>query len=123
MGKKGYLYFISDCAEHIKIGVTDSINRRIKQLQTGNAQELYLVHYVVLNSPRDAYELEALLHRSMEKHKVKNEWYRKRPVMKMLRHNWIHVGNYRFRGLGYPIWKIAGYIIAVSVMLIFLYFT
>ena len=115
MSKKVYLYFISDGNDHIKIGVTDSIDRRMKQLQTGNAQDLELVHYVVLASSRDAFELETLLHREMEEYNVKNEWYQKKPVMKLLQHNWIHIGNYKFRGLGYPLWKtVLSFAVAVA---------
>lgn len=118
MGKKGYLYFISDGKKNIKIGITYNIERRIKQLQTGNAQELELEHYVVLVNMTEAFELETLLHRSMAEYQIKNEWYQKKPVMKMLQHNWIHVGGYKFRGLGYPGWKIGLFALIIFIIAI-----
>lgn len=101
--RRGYVYFIDDKNGHIKIGTTDNIDRRKRQLQTGNALELSLVHYVKLDSMADAFALESILHHAFNNYKVKNEWYKKEPVMKFLKHYWIGIGDYRFRGIGYPV--------------------
>ena len=118
MSKKGYIYFLDDHNGHIKIGITDNIERRMKQLQTGNALELSLVHYIRVNSMHDAFELEALLHHALNNYKVKNEWYEKYAVMKFLKHNTIQLGQYRFHGIGFSYWKIAAFT-AVMIVIIF----
>lgn len=102
----GFIYFISDNNGHIKIGVTEDVTRRMQQLQTGNAMELSLIHSIRMNSMSDAYDLETILHRTFDEYQVKNEWYRGDVVMRMLRHNWIDIGGYRFRGIGFDIGKL-----------------
>lgn len=113
MRKKGYIYFLDDHNGHVKIGLTDNMERRMKQLQTGNAMELTLIHSIKVDSMQDAFQLESILHHALNNHKVMNEWYEKKAVMKFLAHNWIHVGKFRFRGLGYPVMKIVLFVIAV----------
>lgn len=115
MRKKGYIYFLDDHNGHIKIGITDNLERRMKQLQTGNALELTLIHHIKVGDMTEAFELESLLHHALNNSKVKNEWFEKDAVMKFLKHNWIQIGDYRFRGIGYPIWKMIVFVILVII--------
>lgn len=65
------LYFIG-CNDHaIKIGFTDDVNRRLKQLQTGNPYELKLLHIIDAINP----QLEKFVHEFFESEHIKNEWY------------------------------------------------
>jgi hypothetical protein len=73
MKKGGYIYLITDSNGLFKIGMTRSISeRRLKQLQTGNGNELRIVHTFHTEYP---FRLETLLHRIYEQKCVLNEWY------------------------------------------------
>ena len=68
---KKVLYFIG-CNEYaVKIGFTEDIYKRLKQLQTGNPYELKLLHLIDNISP----QLESFVHDFFESAHIKNEWY------------------------------------------------
>jgi hypothetical protein len=72
----GYIYLIGEY-EHgdlYKIGVTkhSNIEKRISELQTGNANEMYLKTSFQSKYP---YKLEKMLHRRFNSSKVMNEWF------------------------------------------------
>lgn len=70
----GYVYLICDSSnEWYKIGVTTGrIEKRIKQLQTGNGTELFVHSYFKTEHP---FKLEKLLHTKFCCQKVLNEWF------------------------------------------------
>lgn len=72
--KKGYVYLICDpINDCFKIGVTrGSIEKRMKKLQTGNCNELYIVDYFQYEKP---FLLERMLHNRYKSKNVLNEWY------------------------------------------------
>ena len=49
-----YIYALTD-GQNIKIGITINIKRRIKQLQTGNSNKLYLLGYFVGDRKEEFY--------------------------------------------------------------------
>ena len=55
----------------IKIGIADSINERVKQLQTGNPYELNVVDFIDNVSP----SLEARLHKKYKDYRLHGEWF------------------------------------------------
>jgi predicted GIY-YIG superfamily endonuclease len=66
-----YLIRLSENS-YYKIGTTKNINKRIKELQTGNAEEIFLVdHY---RSDR-AFKIEGALHNFFKHKKKINEWF------------------------------------------------
>lgn len=69
-----YVYLINEeGTENYKIGVTKKdINKRIKELQTGNGSRLILSSYFVSDKP---YKLESMLHRKYEDRKAEGEWF------------------------------------------------
>lgn len=71
---KGTVYLIYDCSSHLyKIGVTKSpIEKRIKQLQTGNGSELEVREIYDADYP---YRMEKMLHLHFSNKRVKNEWF------------------------------------------------
>jgi hypothetical protein len=79
MVKKGFVYLIFDpCSELYKIGVTKNVcNKRLKQLQTGNATILELKNYHESSFP---YRVESLVHASLKPKKILNEWYKLSPT-------------------------------------------
>jgi hypothetical protein len=76
------LYFIG-CNDHaIKIGFTDDVHRRLKQLQTGNPYELKLLHLIDNINP----QLETFIHEFLEIEHIKNEWYSFEDINHIIRH-------------------------------------
>lgn len=71
---KGCVYLIADENNQVyKIGASrNSALKRMKQLQTGNANELKVVTKYYCNYP---YRLESMLHNWFSHKKVLNEWY------------------------------------------------
>lgn len=68
-----YVYLIQDLYNNTyKIGVTNDLEKRMRNLQTGNTCELKLVCSFKTEYP---YRLETMLHRSLEQYREKNEWF------------------------------------------------
>lgn len=69
----GFVYLLCD-GEKFKIGMTKQkdIYKRIKELQTGNPNEIYLINYHKSNHP---LKVEQMLHFKYGASKVKNEWF------------------------------------------------
>lgn len=70
----GYVYLICDpCNDKFKIGVTTGkIEKRIKELQTGNPNELFISNYHKTEYP---FKLETMLHAKYRTNNVLNEWF------------------------------------------------
>lgn len=69
---KSIVYLICD-GEKFKIGVTKKpLEKRLKELQTGNPYELFISNYYETDTP---FKLETMLHNKYFKNKVKNEWF------------------------------------------------
>lgn len=69
--KSTHLYVLS-CGTRKKIGVTNNIERRIKTLQTGNADPIKLEYIEERYLPHKA---ETFLHRQFSASKVQGEWF------------------------------------------------
>jgi len=73
--KKHNLYAVSN-GEHVKLGISTNIGKRIKSMQTSSAKELNLVwRFYVGKNKKIAYQYEKKLHKLCKKHKVKGEWF------------------------------------------------
>lgn len=74
MKKKGFVYLICDNKNEVfKIGLTKKpIEKRIKELQTGNSTELFVTSFHETDYP---YLIESILHRMYRKNNVLNEWF------------------------------------------------
>ena len=72
----GYIYLIgeSDTENHYKIGMTKckDINKRAKQLQTGNSEPLFIKAYFETEHP---YKLEKMLHNRFKESNLNGEWF------------------------------------------------
>lgn len=72
----GYVYLIGEENEDnkYKIGSTKckDINKRLKQLQTGNSNFLYIKEYYETSRP---FKLESMLHYRYKKNNVIGEWF------------------------------------------------
>lgn len=70
-----YVYLLGDAGQDntFKIGMTRGpIEKRIRQLQTGNGEEIYLVNYHETEIP---FFVERLLHTKLFPKQKKNEWF------------------------------------------------
>ena len=71
MKNKRILYFIGCNDYAVKIGFTEDLHKRIKQLQTGNPYELKLLHIIENINP----ELERFIHVFFQEAHMTQEWY------------------------------------------------
>ena len=73
-----YVYFIKtrDNAQLIKVGKAADVQKRLAQLQTGNASELKLVGTIECRSNKEALELERRIHSIFKDIRVRGEWFR-----------------------------------------------
>ena len=70
--QNGYVYLLTD-GEFFKIGVTrGSIEKRIKKLQTGNADTIAIKQHYKTDIP---FKLEKALHTMHANQRVNNEWF------------------------------------------------
>lgn len=75
---KGFIYLIGEMNNSnnlYKIGMTrkKDINERIKELQTGNGQELYLIKSFKSNYP---FKVEKMLHNHYNQFHENGEWFK-----------------------------------------------
>lgn len=70
----GFVYLICNPDQNCyKIGVTrDMTQKRLKQLQTGNASKLHIVQSIFCDYP---FRLETMLHNKFNHKKANGEWY------------------------------------------------
>ena len=70
------LYFIIKLGtDTYKIGVTNNLSRRLRELQTSNDCPL-VVHYTIEYKTRnEALANERIIHKSLVSKKIFNEWY------------------------------------------------
>ena len=65
------IYFIADTNKDVvKIGVSKSPKKRLKQLQTSNSNKLVLLGYIDGEKEQEKY-----LHNLFSKHKLSGEWF------------------------------------------------
>ena len=67
-----YVYIISD-GEYHKIGYAYNPATRLKELQTGNARVLTIIHVIKTDN---MVRLESLLHKTLYMFFIRGEWYR-----------------------------------------------
>jgi len=71
--QKGCVYLIRNSHFEYKIGMTkQNVNKRLKQLQTGNSEDLELVKYVIVENYK---KVEKSLHNHFSNKKIKREWF------------------------------------------------
>lgn len=69
----GYVYLIEDVDNNrYKIGVTKNLEKRIRNLQTGNSNKIVLIESYKTEYP---FRLETMLHTHFKQFHHYNEWY------------------------------------------------
>ncbi len=71
------VYFIrsGNVGRPIKIGCTENIDRRIKEMQTGSPDELHLIGVIPVDSKSQAHSLEKWMHWRFYKSHIRGEWF------------------------------------------------
>lgn len=73
MREKSYVYLIKISNEGIyKIGVSKDVNKRVKQLQTGNPEKIEIIKTFLSKYP---YKIESVLHRRYKYKNVQGECF------------------------------------------------
>lgn len=75
---KSYVYFITTNTIHkyVKIGKTsNSIKKRISELQTGNPYKIYLIGWIKCSSDKQAKKIEGSLHTLFKNKRKSGEWF------------------------------------------------
>ena len=70
-----FVYAVGDGHGNVKIGVAEDVQKRIRQLQTGNPNRLYLVSFLRLASRYDADRVEREAHAAYLQDRVSGEWF------------------------------------------------
>ena len=81
-----YLYVIRSGDKDnnpIKIGIAKNVDGRLKELQIGNPQQLFVLYKIPMKSRSHAYMVEARLHRQLNKYKIRGEWFKARSIYKL----------------------------------------
>ena len=68
-----YVYAAQDQDGNLKIGISNNPDRRIRELNIGNAQELRLVYINEAQNPR--YQDESELHKAAAPYLISGEWF------------------------------------------------
>lgn len=77
-----FVYAIQESeTKRIKLGISESPERRLKELQTGNSQELILLGYVPANG---GFNDEKRLHSDCVNYHIRGEWYKQDVLSKLL---------------------------------------
>lgn len=70
-----YVYVIRNLSGAIKIGIADSVDRRLQSLQTGNHELLTVVYSLKVGSREIALAMERLFHERYAADSVRGEWF------------------------------------------------
>ncbi len=71
--KKDSIYvFICEDSKDLKIGVTNDIAARLKNVQTGNPRKVSVFYYQERN---DAYKVESKVKKHFKKYQTNGEWF------------------------------------------------
>ncbi|MCM1221537.1 MAG: GIY-YIG nuclease family protein [Lachnospiraceae bacterium] len=70
---KAYVYILKVSPDGVyKIGVSKDVEKRVKQLQTGNPESIEIVKKFLSNYP---YKIESVMHRRFQYNHVQGECY------------------------------------------------
>ncbi len=76
MAAKFYVYFFMCNGNVVKIGVTDDIERRLGEVQTGCPYEVRVRTKLIFDTRTEAFAMERHLHQTFRKHRTYGEWFK-----------------------------------------------
>ena len=69
-----YIYVIGPKEPPIKIGITGNCEQRLKSLQTGHSQRLF-IHHRELVDRKNAKLYEGIIHKNLKHNQTHGEWF------------------------------------------------
>jgi len=73
---KSYAYFIQAVSGGaIKIGRTNDLDRRLRELQTSHHEKLKVLKYITFDSEDEVRRFESLMHERYTSHRLQGEWF------------------------------------------------
>ena len=69
-----YVYLL-ESASCYKIGIAENVEKRIRQLQTGNPHKIYLIYSCPVEDRGEALRTESSLHETLRRFNKSGEWY------------------------------------------------
>lgn len=70
-----YLYVIGNSNNIQKIGFSKYPEKRLKELQTGNSEQLFLHHSINCGSLKKVRDMEKRIHIELSYKRLKGEWF------------------------------------------------
>jgi hypothetical protein len=77
------IYFI-ECNNHIKIGRSENVQKRLKELQTGNNENMRLLY--IIEQVEETFE--TFIHEICSRYRENGEWFKKDVINHLLNHPW-----------------------------------
>ena len=72
---KVYVYFINDGHGHMKIGISNNPEKRLRSIQTGNPYKLSIDRVEKYSTYEDAFRRETELHNKFKDYNLHGEWF------------------------------------------------
>lgn len=72
-----YLYIIGNSTDRQKIGFSADVEKRLKSLQTGNPDKLFIHHKILCNG--NHREMERKIHNELSYKRLSGEWFNLTP--------------------------------------------
>lgn len=77
--KKNYMYIISSTEKngeiYYKIGITNNLEKRLKNVKTGNQHKTKLEYFEEVDKTVDINKMENWIHSSFSKNREEGEWF------------------------------------------------
>lgn len=70
-----FIYVIGPEVGPQKIGITNDLKKRLKAIQTGNPDQLYIHHFEEIDTRTKVRLLERKIHLELNYKKLKGEWF------------------------------------------------
>jgi predicted GIY-YIG superfamily endonuclease len=67
--------YLLESAHCYKIGIAENVEKRIRQLQTGNPHKIYLIYSFLVKDRDEALRLESRFHEILRRFNKSGEWY------------------------------------------------
>jgi len=79
------IYFVKNQNNHVKIGRSKNIEKRLQELQTGNSKDLKILYYIE-NIPE---HFEQHIHNISNKFHIQGEWFDIRIIEFLFKNPWF----------------------------------
>lgn len=75
MGDDDYFIYLLSDGDRFKVGITNNLERRLSQCQTGNSRTLFYVCVGRRRNKQTALYVEKSIHRGLKQYRLAGEWF------------------------------------------------